>query len=41
MTAVMIPDKIPYSDKLKEFTGTVLGDLSEVITYLENESRTR
>lgn len=41
MTAVMIPDKIPYSDKLKEFTGTVLSDLSEVITYLENENNTR
>lgn len=37
MTAVMIPDKIPYSDALKPFTSIVLNDLSEVISYLKSE----
>ena len=37
MTAVMIPDKIPYSDVLKPFTSTALKDLTEVIPYLKNE----
>ena len=36
MTAVMIPDKIPFSDALKPFTNTVLNDLSKVISYLED-----